>query len=196
MMGTELSVSVCNFFFFFFWQCVTIYFSLYLQIWIKDKFNAQVSAIRLMSSETCETITQKILSNRGNSSSSSSASPSTLLSVLSREDDTLPGVDTEYTDSKKITSRYHVCMKTRHAFSPSELPTPVRDESSVPLGISKPTFFSQFNLIIENTTTPNHAPTPLLDLHKSALQNESSSADPSIKGILYLDFLKFPLYNI
>jgi hypothetical protein len=126
MMGTELSVY--NWLFFF-----GDLFSLFLQIWIKDKFNVQISAMRLMSAETCETITQKIVNNKGSPSSSTSSSPAALLSTFSREDYTLPGFETEFVGSKKINSQFHEEMNTRHAFPAAPEDTPIsriNDESA------------------------------------------------------------------
>eukprot|EP00026_Physarum_polycephalum_P000641 Phypoly_transcript_00642.p1 GENE.Phypoly_transcript_00642~~Phypoly_transcript_00642.p1 ORF type:complete len:1425 (+),score=228.18 Phypoly_transcript_00642:309-4277(+) len=93
-------------------------------IWLKDKFNLQVSAISLMSAETCESVTQKILSNHNNSSSSSSSSiPSALLATSSQEDTSLLGVETEFVDSQKIFAQFSGDFtKTQHTFTSAVTP--------------------------------------------------------------------------
>jgi hypothetical protein len=77
----------------------------------------QVSAIRLLSTETCETLTQKIISSHNNKSPSSSSSP-VAYSTPSREGNILLGVETEFVESKKISNEFpEVFTKTPNAFS-------------------------------------------------------------------------------
>eukprot|EP00026_Physarum_polycephalum_P000465 Phypoly_transcript_00466.p1 GENE.Phypoly_transcript_00466~~Phypoly_transcript_00466.p1 ORF type:complete len:1508 (+),score=196.62 Phypoly_transcript_00466:129-4526(+) len=84
-----------------------------LSIWLKDKFNIQVSALRMMSAETCETITQKVLSYHSNKSvSSSSSTPSAALLSPSREGNVLLGIETDFLESKKISTQFPPAFST------------------------------------------------------------------------------------
>jgi hypothetical protein len=75
--------------------------------------------MRLLSTETCETLTQKIISSHNNKSSSSSSSSPVAYSTPSREGNVLLGVDTEFVESRKISNEFpDVFTKTQNAFSP------------------------------------------------------------------------------
>eukprot|EP00026_Physarum_polycephalum_P000035 Phypoly_transcript_00035.p1 GENE.Phypoly_transcript_00035~~Phypoly_transcript_00035.p1 ORF type:complete len:2948 (+),score=330.54 Phypoly_transcript_00035:176-8845(+) len=106
-----------------------------LSIWIKDKFNVTIPAMRLMAAESCETLTQKILSNHTNSSSSlASATPNDLLAAFSQsqeESAPKPLVETEFMDTVQIESQFHVPMSTRQDFpAPKEFPVLPYDKGS------------------------------------------------------------------
>ena len=96
---------------------------------MKEKFNIQISAMRMMSAETCETITQKIIaSNSTSASSSEKTSPASSLPTVSHgEERALQVVGTEFTESKQIESQYHEEMSTL----PSS-PSPCDDTLSTP----------------------------------------------------------------
>jgi hypothetical protein len=108
-------------------------------MWIKDKFNVQISAMRLMSAETCETITQNILNNKTSSSSPSahSSASAAVRSTFSKDDSVQSVVETEFVESKKIDSQFYASMNTRHAFPSTleyNLPISTHDESTAKSG--------------------------------------------------------------
>lgn len=71
----------------------------------------QISTVRLMTSETCESIAQKIISHHstGSSSSSSFSSPSTLLLQDSK---VKFGIETEFVESQKIQAQFQIPMQS------------------------------------------------------------------------------------
>lgn len=127
MVGTELIVSRAILFYVFirlFCFALCLFILLHKQIWLKDKFNLQITTVQLMTVETVETITQRIVNNNSTNSTSTFSSSTTLALQ-----DSIVGIETDFVKSKKIYSQFQVPMQKLSASSLQvHNPVPVPNE--------------------------------------------------------------------
>lgn len=82
-----------------------------------------------MTSETCETLAQKIMSSQ----SSTTHHSSQLNPTISRDSKVMSGIDTEFVDSKKIETQFRIPMQTVPSINLLEVPNLI-SVSNVPSG--------------------------------------------------------------